>query len=264
VLLLDREHIDADFADDAHPGTSDVDNVLHVEMVTEATDYSQLLTVLEDLGFTPHRRNNGQQTVWQWERSINSATVVVELLVPDDGVVKADGSPAAGRIGVSSPVGPGDVIGAQRMPATELALRDAVPRVLKGIALVAEPNRPEPGVNDVKIWVANLLPWLVLKARALNGRNKEKDAFDIVWMITRWPGGPAGAARHALTSVIRADPLVDDAMHMLRTCFATEASEGCGRYVNFIADSRKFPRLERSRAYAHGAVRAFLAAWDAT
>lgn len=42
--------------------------------------------------------------------------------------------------------------------------------------------------------VTGLLGFLGAKTAALTGRDKPKDAYDIVWILENWPGGPAAAA----------------------------------------------------------------------
>lgn len=43
-----------------------------------------------------------------------------------------------------------------------------------------------------------MLPFIVLKIFAVRGRMNDKDAYDLVWVLTHWPDGPAGAAEVAM------------------------------------------------------------------
>ena len=84
---------------------------------------------------------------------------------------------------------------------------------------------------EVTVWVANLLPLLVLKSYALRRRTKHKDAFDIVWLLTRWQGGPEDAAREAKNSAIADSHHVEEALTILDSAFKDPAQHGCQQYA---------------------------------
>lgn len=48
---------------------------------------------------------------------------------------------------------------------------------------------PEGGKDQVTVQVASIVPFLMMKAQALNGRMKEKDAYDIYFCLLYYPGG---------------------------------------------------------------------------
>ncbi|MFP3344701.1 hypothetical protein R0J87_19685, partial [Halomonas sp. SIMBA_159] len=50
------------------------------------------------------------------------------------------------------------------------------------------------GKLSIPLRVTGPLAFLLAKKDALVGRDKPKDAYDIVWIIENWPGGPRGAA----------------------------------------------------------------------
>lgn len=56
--------------------------------------------------------------------------------------------------------------------------------------VVVEGQLPDDGRHAVKLRVAGVVPWLVMKGRALDGRLKEKDAYDIEYVVRLCPGGP--------------------------------------------------------------------------
>jgi hypothetical protein len=267
TLLLDAAHLDELFTNDAHPGTSDVDFCVQVDLTNDANLYASLLRTLQELGFAPMKRNDGfGESLWQWVRDIDHAKIAVEFLSPADGVESQSGTPSVGRIGQATSPRPGDEIGAFRLPAGELAFQDACLRRLT-VDLLGPPGERSRGIAEVDVWVANLLPLLVLKSFALKRRTKHKDAFDIVWLLTRWPGGPAQAARDARTSPVAGSPHVVDAIAILDRSFRDSAQHGCQQYAIFelggVGAEQEPAEALRLARDAEGAVQRFLTTWRA-
>lgn len=268
TLLLDNEHIDTLFKNELHPGTNDVDLCVQVELTDDETLYASLLRNLKSLGFEQMKRNDGiRESTWQWVRAVDGRKIAVEFLAPEDGVKTAAGAPTSGRIGEESANKPGDEIGAFRLPAGELALQDAEQRTLH-VDLLGPPDELSAGGARVTVWVANILPMLVLKSLALRNRHKHgKDAFDIVWLLTRWPDGPKAAARAAARSPVADSHHVSDAMAILKDAFADSEQYGCRGYAVFELGgkaAKQSPTETLNHAlYARGAVQEFLAEWHA-
>lgn len=83
--------------------------------------------------------------------------------------------------------------------------------------------------------VTGLLGFLAAKTAALTGRDKPKDAYDIVWILENWPGGPAAAA-----TAIRNSPAFGraDASQMVGKLFEEFSSLdrlGPSSFVRFLA-----------------------------
>lgn len=267
TLLLDSEHIDALFREELHPGTNDIDLCVQVELTNDDTLYASLLGNLKALGFEPRKRNDGVgESTWQWVRTVDGTKIAMEFLAPADGVTSIGGAPAAGRIGEESPNRPGDEIGAFRLPAGQLALEDIQQRTLE-VDLLGPPDEISAGRARVQVWVANILPLLVLKSLALRNRQKNKDAFDIVWLLTRWPGGPRAVARDSTQSPVANNPFVGEALAILEGAFADPAQYGCRGYAIFELGGKvamQSPTDTMQLAlYARGAVQEFLTAWRA-
>jgi hypothetical protein len=52
------------------------------------------------------------------------------------------------------------------------------------------------GIQEgIAVRVANLLPFLVLKAYALDERDKAKDSYDVVWILNAYKQGPRSAVK---------------------------------------------------------------------
>jgi len=76
-------------------------------------------------------------------------------------------------------------------------VQDANPRKARGcdlafdrpVTVTIEGELPEGGRNTVKVKVAAIGPFLVMKGMALWSRKNEKDAFDIYYCCRNYPGG---------------------------------------------------------------------------
>ena len=51
------------------------------------------------------------------------------------------------------------------------------------------------GKQMMDLRVSGVASFLAAKAAALQGRDKPKDAYDIVWLLEAWPGAPLGRPR---------------------------------------------------------------------
>jgi hypothetical protein len=90
--------------------------------------------------------------------------------------------------------------------------------------------------NTVHLRVASLPDFLVMKAHALGGRDKPKDAYDFCYCLDHFPAGAAGIAQAWKSS---ADPAVANALSILREKFETIDSFGPRQAVAFHSPASK-------------------------
>jgi hypothetical protein len=119
------------------------------------------------------------------------------------------------------------------------------------------------GIVRQSFRVTGIVGFLVAKVRALVGRDKPKDAYDIVWLLEAWPGGPEGAADAVRESATFERDDVQAALARLAVEFADAERVGPRSLARFIA-SREASQdeMDRNSRQASGAVRAFAAALD--
>ena len=102
----------------------------------------------------------------------------------------------------------------------------------------------ERGVATEMVRVANIVPFLALKALAYDNRLEEKDAYDIVYCLTHYPTGPEGVAEAYAASLLLlpGDPFLARALEILRSRFVTDGKtegyrkDGPVSYARFLAD----------------------------
>lgn len=233
---------------DPHMGTTDIDLVLTLALPTGAgKPDATLAEQLHALGFRPKTEPElPQGPAFRWIREVGGIRVKVEFMCPA-------GDRRGLTIGPSPVPGAGEELGALRLVGAELVGIDYLERELSGPTL-------EGDVVRVRLRVAELLPFLVLKAFALAERSKDKDAYDIVWVLSAYPEGPADAARTALASPVVAERAVREAMVRLREHFGHRDARGPELYAAAFGtiDPVKRGVLQR---YAHRTVQQFLRTW---
>ncbi|HAF49331.1 MAG TPA: hypothetical protein DCL08_08880 [Anaerolineaceae bacterium] len=114
---------------------------------------------------------------------------------------------------------------------------------------------PNGAKDQAIVQVASIVPFLMMKAQALNGRMKEKDAYDIYYCIRYYPGG-----HQALVSAFEEFPpnkLVDEGMKILKEKFASPEHIGPVFVTTFMEEIDQETR-ERIQRDAYERVRALL------
>ena len=174
----------------AHVGTTDVDLIIGLALGDEAPEtYRTLHSNLNNAGFKQ------VEPSFRWSRTVDGAGVYVEFLCETDRV--APGAIYRPREGTGSKVGAFNVRGAQ------LATRDYIERAIEGDQL------DDGGRSTLTVRVAGLLTYTVLKIFAFQDRHENKDAYDLVFTIANYPGGPTAAGRASAASPIASHPKVN-------------------------------------------------------
>lgn len=109
--------------------------------------------------------------------------------------------------------------------------------------------------------VAGLTSWLCLKADAIMRRDKPKDAYDVVWVITAL--GPEAAATLVANSSLLASDFADEVRAQLRRLheqFETDESVGPRSYADFLQQ----PVPAAPRRFTVGALARFWSALETT
>jgi hypothetical protein len=105
------------------------------------------------------------------------------------------------------------------------------------------------GTTAVSLRVTGPLGFLVAKSQALIGptaRDKPKDAYDIVWLVESWPGGPPAAAATFSARPLYGSPPVTAAITGITEAFRSVDHVGARSYARFLASSpAEEPALER-------------------
>lgn len=217
----------------AHIGTLDVDLCFDFEQIGSDT-YKTLETILlENQYYQDEKRS-----VFQWYRDITvdseaPITVEVDLLAGEYG--------GNGKRHNNQDV--------QDVKARKARGSDLIFDELERFEIVALEGISASGARDtVSIRFAGVVPFLVMKGMALAGRNKMKDAYDIVYVIENYAGGV-----EAIINLFRPDlanNLVKEGLGKIRNCFESIEHKGPIDYVSFLGiDEQEERELMKQRAY---------------
>lgn len=229
-----------------HIGTTNLDFCLSVALVEgDTAEYERIEQGLKRAGFVSVES-------WRW-RGGPENKLLVEFFCP------AGPNRPAGQLfrprADEQPVTKhnlGGRLAALALDAGDLISED-VHIVQRDIELPGDRGRQTTGLR-----VTGIAAFLAAKAAALRGRDKPKDAYDVVWLIEAWPDGPVGAARAVQASPIFSHPDMAKALEILGNQFHDIDRAGARAYARFMDDGAVDLDLLAQRAV--GAMTEFLGA----
>jgi len=231
-LIVDRELDQPEQAEDTHPGTNDLDVGIAVALLDDS-QYAEISHRLRQEGFEPDTNENGHPTLqrWKWR----DLKVTVDFLLPP-----VEGAEVGGRV---LPL-EGD-FGVLIAPGLELAFEEREQITIEGHTLGGERvTRTVP--------VCGPAAFVVLKAFAFADRGEPKDAFDLVYVIRRWPGGAEAIVERLERHAERHRDVVAQALELLVRDFGSPDLIGPLRVAEFEGATED--RRDEVAADAHGYV----------
>jgi hypothetical protein len=203
----------------AYVGSGDVDVALRIAVDSnDEGAYATLETNLKRMGF-----KRWEELSWRWYATLDGGTVILELLGDAPDAMPGDGF----RPRVTPPAGAGGV-GLLCVRGVELVFKDLI-RVEREVLLLSG------AVATVRFNVANLAPFVALKADAHLDRDKPKDAYDLVYVLRWWPDGVERAAEAVAASPVFDEPFVQSALARIGPDFAQPTHLGAVNYATIAA-----------------------------
>jgi len=231
-LLIDREIGPDPESGAGHPGTNDLDVGLEIALLDDE-QYAEIGKRLRQEGFGPDRNEQDNPTPQRWK--LGDLKVTIDFLLPP--------IPGAERGGSIQPL-EGD-LAALIAPGLQLASNEREEIKIAGHTLKGEKvERTVP--------VCGPATFIVLKALAFSDRAEPKDAFDLVYVLRRWPQGVADIAERLKQHAERNSAVVAHALHRLTRDFADPETIGPRRVVEFEGDAGE--DLDAIAADTHGFV----------
>jgi hypothetical protein len=168
-LLLGNEEM-------PHVGTLDVDVGLDAEALGDG-EYATLVDSLRGHGYEQRKELRRFQLVRRVPARDDGAPidVIVDFLMPRDAEIVKNIPPLINEFAV------------QRADGADLAMR------FYQLVAIGGPM-PAGGTNRVEIAVCSIPALLAMKGHAVEGRYKQKDAYDIYYCVRNYPGGPEALA----------------------------------------------------------------------
>jgi len=194
-----------------HIGTIDVDIALDQNTIQDV-GYRSIMQLLSKRGYI----QGDQPFIFYRTLQIDDQEITVEV---DFLAGEYGGTSKEHRTQVIQDMHP------RKARACDLAFQNSIQITIEGFL-------PEGGKDRASIRVASIVPFLTMKAQALNSRLKEKDAYDIYYCISNFPGG--------LDTLVEAfrrfpeNPLVREGLMILSEKFASTESTGPVFVTNFL------------------------------
>lgn len=185
-------------AEPAHCGSTDIDLALNFEAISGDT-YSTLLKRLQERGYVPDEKSPAKF----WRTWIDEDGKEIEVRVD----FMAGEYGGTGKKHRHQQI---QDIRAQKARGCDLAFEEC-----KSIRV--EARMPDGSINEVDVQIAGIVPLIVMKGMALSDRIKEKDAYDISFVVRAFPGGPKKLA--AEFKPFLGNPLVAEALGKIRSKF---------------------------------------------
>jgi hypothetical protein len=234
-MICDADVDPSAIEEGAHVGTNDLDVALEVTVLDEE-HYKEISKRLRNHSFAPDTTGSGGRARqrWRWK----DEKVTVDFLIPpaegiDPDRVRLQDLEADFAALIVKPLG--------------LAFEERVERELEGHTLEGDAI-----VRTVAF--CGPAAFVALKAYAFAMRHERKDAYDLVYVLRRWPGGISDIADRLARHAENSPELVREIVGLLQRDFSTVESTGTRSVSRFHDD-----RVEDDRvADAHGAVRDFL------
>lgn len=168
-------------SDMKHVGTLDIDLSLNAEALVEDEQYAGLVEALRGQGYESREELKNFRMV----RTLDPADgggpidIIIDFLRPYDSVIEKNKPPITVDFAT------------QRAFGADLATH-----FYKMVAI--EGDMPRGGKNTVQIAVASIPALLAMKGYALDGRIKQKDAYDVYFSIRNFPGGIEELAKECM------------------------------------------------------------------
>ncbi len=231
-LLIDLQVGPDPDTGDLHPGTNDLDVGLAIGLLDEA-QYAEISKRLRQEDFKPDFNELGNRTPQRW--GLAGCDVTIDFLMPP-----IPGARKGGRIHNLE----GD-FAALITPGLQLAFDERHEVVMDGHTLRGEAVRRS-------VPVCGPAAFVVLKSFAFAARGEYKDAYDLIYVLRRWPGGVADIASRLVAHAANHGDILRDALGKLANDFATPQNHGPRRAAAF--DGSRDDDLAAASADAHGYV----------
>lgn len=180
--LLVPDKLEPDF--EPHRGTMDLDLGLSVAVLAEDL-YATIAAQLRMAGFEVDVNEKGNTTFYRWRTPPDTPKVTVDFLIAEEALTTLH------RVAKFD-----DDFGALATRGLQLAWRDRRKVTLDGYTLH--------GMRAIRdVWICGPGAFVILKARAIQGREKFKDAYDLYYLLKHYGTGLADVAAAIL-------PLLDD------------------------------------------------------
>jgi hypothetical protein len=226
-----------------HCGSVDIDFVLNPRLI-DLKVYATIVSLIEKRGYRPYVADDGEVLPYRFYRSVKSPLDGIEDVIEVDFISEPD-------------------VAKRLLPDKFLAVqKDLQAVVIRGSSVVFSHNfehnitgvLPSGAETRALAKVSDVVGSLATKGLALKGRYKEKDAYDIYFVLRYYKGGPMKVAEEVRSFL--GESIVAEALEEIRDKFRSVRSEGPFQVGYFLAPGDERLR-ERIQGEAYAVLRAF-------
>lgn len=206
--------------------------------------YATIVSLIEKRGYRPYVADDGEVLPYRFYRSVKSPLDDIEHVIEVDFISEPD---------VVKRLSPGKFLAVQK---------DLQAVVIRGSSVVFSHNfehnitgvLPSGAETRAPGKVSDVVGSLATKGLALKGRYKEKDAYDIYFVLRYYKGGPKKVAEEVRSFL--GESVVAEALEEIRDKFRSVRSEGPFQVAYFLAPGDERLR-ERIQGEAYAVLRSF-------
>lgn len=203
-----------------HVGSIDIDIAVHPR-IAERGGYASVAQLITARGYQPPQDELADVLEFRYDRRLTSPYDQKSYTIRVDFLTMEVGDPATERR--HRAVQPD--LQAFKASGCELAFEQP-------LIVELQATLPDSGGTAAVRWhVANLAASLVMKSLALGGRYKEKDAYDLFYLVHHYQHGPASAAE-AIRPLLHL-PVVQEARRHLQEAFGDLRATGPAWVASF-------------------------------
>ena len=226
-----------------HCGSVDIDFVLNPDLI-DLKVYETIVSSIEKRGYRPYVTGDGEVLPYRFYRNVKSPVDGNEYRIEVDFMSEPD-------------------VVKRLLPDKFLAVqKDLQAVVIRGSSVVFSHNftcnikatLPSGAETKALAKVSDVVGSLTTKGLALKGRYKEKDAYDIYFVLRYYKGGPRRVADEVRRFI--GESVVAEALEEIRDRFGSVRSEGPFQVAYFLAPEDERLR-ERIQGEAYAVLRAF-------
>lgn len=226
-----------------HCGSVDIDFVLNPRLI-DLKVYETIVSLIEKRGYSPFVADDGEVLPYRFYRSVKSPLDGTEHVIEVDFISEPD-------------------VVKRLLPDKFLAVqKDLHAVVIRGSSIVFSHNfehnitgvLPSGAETRALAKVSDVVGSLATKGLALKGRYKEKDAYDIYFVLRYYEGGPRKAAEEVRSFL--GESIVAEALEEIKDKFGNVRSEGPFQVAYFLAPGDERLR-ERIQGETYAVLRAF-------
>jgi hypothetical protein len=226
-----------------HCGSVDIDFVLNPRLI-DLKVYATIVSLIEKRGYKPYVADDGEVLPYRFYRSVKSPLDDIEHVIEVDFISEPD---------VVKRLSPGKFLAVQK---------DLQAVVIRGSSVVFSHNfehkitgvLPSGAETRALAKISDVVGSLATKGLALKGRYKEKDAYDVYFVLRYYKGGPKKVAEEVRSFL--GESVVAEALEEIRDKFRSVRSEGPFQVAYFLAPGDERLR-ERIQGEAYAVLRAF-------